>query len=239
MSLHVAVDTAATEQDLATLRRRIHAAIDGDVVVVAGFMATWARHDSKPSSPGDGRAMMRCPFPGHEDPRAACAVSTADGDPVVRFECRVCGTSGNVVTAHQMIFGSDIPQAMRAVWVALAGALWLHSPVWRPGDNPHHLNSIIEAASVVCGVPAAQITGHSRTRDHVEARQLAMHVGRAATGLSYPELGREFGGRDHTTVISGVRRIERLVTERPDLCTKLRAIEAWVHQPPVEPEVQR
>ena len=189
------VDAAATEQDLAVMRRRIHASIDGEVAVVAGLMATWARHDSKPSSPGAGRALMRCPFPGHEDPRAACAVFTVDGDPVVRFECRVCGTCGNVVTAHQLIFGSDIPQAMRAVWVALAGALWQLSPVWRPGDRPHHLGSIIEAAAVVCGVPAAQITGYSKNRDHVEARQLAMHVGRAATDLSYPELGREFGGR--------------------------------------------
>ena len=51
------------------------------------------------------------------------------------------------------------------------------------------------------------------------------------------KLGREFGGRDHTTVISGVRRIERLVTERPELRKKLRAIEAWVQQPPAEQEV--
>lgn len=232
-------NTAATEQDLAMLRRRIHAAIDGDVAVVAKFMATWARHDGAPKTIGTGRARMRCPFPGHEDPQAACAVFTVDGDPVVRFECNVCGTSGNVITAHQLIFGSDVPMAMRAVWVALAGALWLHRPVWRPGDRPHHLGSIIEAASTVCGVSAEVIVGYSKNQRHVEARQLAMYVARAATDLSYPELGREFGGRDHTTVISGVRRIERLVTERSDLRKELRAIEAWVQQPPAKQEVQQ
>ena len=230
--------TAAAQQDLAMLRRRIHAAIGGDVAVVAGFMAAWARHDSEPSSPEAGRAMMRCPIPGHEDPQAACAVFTVDGDPVVRFECRVCGSSGNVVTAHQLICGSDVRQAMRAVWVALVPALWQHSPGWRPGDTPHHLVSIIEAASVVCGVPAEMITGYCKKRHHVEARQLAMFVARAATDLSYPELGRAFGGRDHTTVVHGVRRIEKLVTERDDLREKLQAIEAWGQQPPVGQGVQ-
>lgn len=51
-----------------------------------------------------------------------------------------------------------------------------------------------------------------RTRDrhaHVAlARHIAMYVVRAALGLSYPVIGQLFGGRDHTTVMSAIRKIE-------------------------------
>ena len=152
--------TAAAQQDLPMLRRRIHAAIGGDVAVVAGFMAAWARHDSEPP-PEAGRATMRCPIPGHEDPQASCAVFKAAEDPAVRFGCCVCGSSGDVVTAHQLIFGSDVRQAMRAVWAALAGTLWQNSPdpravdtshtIWPPSSTPRRR---------VCGIPAEKITGY-------------------------------------------------------------------------------
>ena len=230
--------TAAAQQEFAMLRRRIHAAIGGDVTVVAGFMAAWARHDSEPP-PEAGRATMRCPIPGHEDPQASCAVFKAAEDPAVRFECCVCGSSGDVVTAHQLIFGSDVRQAMRAVWAALAGTLWQNSPDPRAVDTPHRLASIIDAAAGVCGISAEKITGYDKAQRYSEARQLAMFAARAATDLSYPAIARAFGGRDHTTVLHGVRRIERLITERDDLREKLQAIEAWVQPPPVEQGVQR
>lgn len=228
---HDTVIEGAAQQELTMLRRRIHAAIDGDVAVVTGLMATWARHDSE-LSPKDGRVMMQCPIPGHEDSRASCAVFKEAEDPAVWFECRACGSSGDIVTGHQLIFGSDVRQAMRAVWAALAGTLWQHGPDPRFVDEPHHpLASIIDAAAVVCGVPAETIRGFSRVPRYVEARHLAMFVARTATDLSYPAIARAFGGRDHTTVLHGVRRIRKLITERDDLREKLQAIETWGQQP--------
>jgi chromosomal replication initiator protein len=48
----------------------------------------------------------------------------------------------------------------------------------------------------------------------VAARQEAMYVFRELTDLSYPAIARLFGGRDHTTVIHAVEKIQRLMMER-------------------------
>lgn len=55
------------------------------------------------------------------------------------------------------------------------------------------------------------LLGARRRPDHVLARQVAMYLCRRKLGLSYPELGRAFGGRDHSTVIHAVKKIRRLL----------------------------
>lgn len=55
------------------------------------------------------------------------------------------------------------------------------------------------------------ILGARRRPDLVLARQVAMYLCRRKLGLSYPELGRAFGGRDHSTVIHAVKKIHKLL----------------------------
>lgn len=55
------------------------------------------------------------------------------------------------------------------------------------------------------------ILGSKRRPDLVLARQMAMYVCRQRLGLSYPELGRAFGGRDHSTVIYAIKKIKQLM----------------------------
>jgi len=57
-------------------------------------------------------------------------------------------------------------------------------------------------------VTVEDIRGPSRMKGISEARALAQWLARAKLGMSYPELGREFG-KDHTTCISSCRRVER------------------------------
>ena len=52
-----------------------------------------------------------------------------------------------------------------------------------------------------------------------------MYVARVHTKMSFPELGREFGGRDHTTVQHGVRKVEGELSKDPDLAHQVRLIE--------------
>jgi chromosomal replication initiator protein len=59
-----------------------------------------------------------------------------------------------------------------------------------------------------------QLKGKSRQRPLVIARQIGMYVFRELTDLSYPAIAREFGGRDHTTVIHAVEKVQRLMSER-------------------------
>jgi chromosomal replication initiator protein len=66
---------------------------------------------------------------------------------------------------------------------------------------------ILEATSEMFGIPVEEIIGKKRQRPLVTARQVAMYVFRDITDLSYPAIAREFGGRDHTTVIHAVEKI--------------------------------
>jgi chromosomal replication initiator protein len=58
------------------------------------------------------------------------------------------------------------------------------------------------------------LTGASRSRVLVQARQIAMYLCRELTELSLPKIGQTFGGRDHTTVMHADRKIRSLMAER-------------------------
>jgi chromosomal replication initiator protein len=51
-----------------------------------------------------------------------------------------------------------------------------------------------------------------------------MYLAKQLTTRSYPDIGRRFGGRDHTTVLHAVKRIEELKATEPGLATDLEAI---------------
>jgi chromosomal replication initiator protein len=75
---------------------------------------------------------------------------------------------------------------------------------------------ILEATSKMFGIPIEEIIGKKRQRPLVTARQVAMYVFRELTDLSYPAIAREFGGRDHTTVIHAVEKIgSQMPSHRP------------------------
>ncbi|WP_371748985.1 helix-turn-helix domain-containing protein [Aquihabitans sp. G128] len=73
---------------------------------------------------------------------------------------------------------------------------------------------ILQATSELFDFSIEDLQGKSRRRPLVTARQIAMYVFRELTDLSYPAIAREFGGRDHTTVIHAVEKIKALMKER-------------------------
>lgn len=58
----------------------------------------------------------------------------------------------------------------------------------------------------------SDMIGPKRVRTFARPRQVAMYLAKRLTNRSLPEIGRRFGGRDHTTVMHGVRRIEGLIS---------------------------
>ena len=60
-------------------------------------------------------------------------------------------------------------------------------------------------------VSRADLLSSRRTANVVRPRQIAMFLAKTLTLRSLPEIGRRFGGRDHTTVLHAVRKIESLV----------------------------
>jgi chromosomal replication initiator protein len=73
---------------------------------------------------------------------------------------------------------------------------------------------ILDATSKMFGFSVDELQGKSRRRPLVIARQVGMYVCRELTDLSYPAIAREYGGRDHTTVIHAVEKIGALMKER-------------------------
>ncbi|MDQ6927977.1 MAG: chromosomal replication initiator protein DnaA [Actinomycetota bacterium] len=73
---------------------------------------------------------------------------------------------------------------------------------------------ILDATAEMFGLGVDELCGKSRSRPLVTARQIGMYVFRHMTDFSYPAIGREFGGRDHTTVMHAVDKIATLMKER-------------------------
>jgi chromosomal replication initiator protein len=56
-----------------------------------------------------------------------------------------------------------------------------------------------------------------RSRSVARPRQVAMYLAKSITTRSLPEIGRKFGGRDHTTVIHAIKTIEEIMVIDPNL----------------------
>jgi chromosomal replication initiator protein len=83
--------------------------------------------------------------------------------------------------------------------------------------KPRTDEELLSEISVILGFSVDALRGKSRQRPLVTARQTAMYVFRELTDLSYPSIARLFGGRDHTTVIHAVDKIQRLMKERKQI----------------------
>jgi hypothetical protein len=81
------------------------------------------------------------------------------------------------------------------------------------GPRPS-LKAILLAVAAAFRVPVVDIMSHRRSRRICEARHAAYRIARDLTFLTLPQIGRRIGGRDHTTVLHGIRRTQALF---PDL----------------------
>ncbi|MBI2709831.1 MAG: chromosomal replication initiator protein DnaA [Actinobacteria bacterium] len=83
---------------------------------------------------------------------------------------------------------------------------------------------ILDATAARFGFTVEDIQGRSRRRPLVTARQIAMYVMRELTDLSFPGIAKEFGGRDHTTVMHAVEKISALIMERRQILNQVQAL---------------
>ncbi|MBW3621937.1 MAG: chromosomal replication initiator protein DnaA [Armatimonadetes bacterium] len=90
--------------------------------------------------------------------------------------------------------------------------------------GPVDAETIIRKVGDYYGVQVAQIKGKRRDKALVTARQVAMHLVREMTSASLPEIGRVFGGKDHTTVIHACTKIKAGLKEDPQLGLAVREL---------------
>lgn len=86
----------------------------------------------------------------------------------------------------------------------------------RREPQPVTADVILDATADLFGFKIEDIVGPRRQRPLVKARQVSMYVFRELTELSYPDIARVFGGRDHTTAIHAVQKITKQMAEQPD-----------------------
>ncbi|HPC78299.1 MAG TPA: chromosomal replication initiator protein DnaA, partial [bacterium] len=90
------------------------------------------------------------------------------------------------------------------------------APLFLNGQEKKHPATIPEIQKVVAeyyGISIDEIRGQRRTRDSVFPRQVAMYISRELTNASLPAIGREFGGRDHSTVIYAYEKIKETMRQ--------------------------
>ena len=86
------------------------------------------------------------------------------------------------------------------------------SDILRATSRKVTMDEIIKKTCDYYKVRPADLMSPNRARNIVRPRQMAMYLCKKYTTRSLPEIGRKFGGRDHTTILHGVRKIEELMS---------------------------
>jgi chromosomal replication initiator protein len=75
------------------------------------------------------------------------------------------------------------------------------------------VEEIVKKVSIYFNIKISDIKSAKRLKAVVLPRQIAMYLSRQLTSSSYPEIGERFGGKDHSTIIHAIRKIEKLMEE--------------------------
>ena len=84
--------------------------------------------------------------------------------------------------------------------------------ILRTNDRKISIDDIQRKVAEHYNIRLADMMGPKRVRTVARPRQIAMYLSKQLTSRSLPEIGRRFGGRDHTTIMHGVRKIEELAS---------------------------
>ena len=100
------------------------------------------------------------------------------------------------------------------------------------GQEPRRIkiDEILKVISRHFGVSKSDLLSERRHRSVVWPRQIGMYLAKQLTSRSLPEIGRRFGGRDHTTVLHAIRKIEQHLAGNPRLKDELEELKKLLGQ---------
>ncbi len=106
-------------------------------------------------------------------------------------------------------------------------------PAVDEGQNPPRRIFIEDIQHVVAlhyGLTKAKLCSNKRTRAIVRPRQIAIYLSKILTPQTFPQIGYRFGGRDHTTVLHAVRKIEWLIHTSESMARDIALLETLIHE---------
>ena len=113
------------------------------------------------------------------------------------------------VIAHSTLVGRDI--TLDTIHDVLRDLL-------RANDRRVTIDEIQKKVAEYYSIRISDMHSPRRSRTVARPRQVAMYLAKQLTSRSLPEIGRKFGGRDHTTVLHAVKKIEALLREEKSMC---------------------
>jgi chromosomal replication initiator protein len=103
--------------------------------------------------------------------------------------------------------------------------------VFPQGEAPQvSIERIQELVSERFGLSLGELCGDKRSQNIVYPRQVAMYLSRELTDSSLPKIGKQFGGRDHTTVIHATSKIARMIREDRNVYNLVQELTARIKQ---------
>jgi len=97
--------------------------------------------------------------------------------------------------------------------------------------NLHEINEnvIIDSVSRFLGVSVEDLLSNKRTKELVFPRQIAMYLCRTLLGMSYPDIGKAFNGKNHTTVMYAVSQISTKVETNEELNKTVNELKQYIN----------
>ncbi len=165
-------------------------------------------------------AAQRVAFPGVEVPEA-----------VIDFVARAVATNGrdlegaaNRLVAHNQLTGAPIS-------IEMAETVLRDLLKQREGRRVR-IEDIQRVVARHYSIPKTDLVSARRTQAIVRPRQIAMYLAKVMTPRSLPEIGRRFGGRDHTTVLHAVRKIDELAKTDSRLADDIELLKRQIEDEP-------
>ncbi len=117
---------------------------------------------------------------------------------------------------------SDAAMTMEIAEMAIADLVGTREP------RRIRIEDIQKVVATHYNVSKQDLLSARRTRAIVRPRQIAMYLAKTMTPRSFPEIGKRFGGRDHTTVLHAVRKVEELAAADEALAQEIELLKRLI-----------
>ncbi len=120
------------------------------------------------------------------------------------------------ITANYIFTGEEI---------SLKSTKELLKDLFRTNHNETTIEKIQKITANHFDIKISDLKSNSRLREFARPRQIAMYLAKNLTDKNLPEVGREFGGKNHATVIHAIKKTEELIENNPKFAASLKSLE--------------